>query len=674
MGQIQSQKINYGVFIGEAKPGETQILRHPEVGTKPLPEIYEKGIDTLWKVFENSVKLYSNRTMLGMRKRLDKDKYGEYEFKTYKEVHQEVIDFATGVSLLGLCPEVNSKMNEKHKFMGIYSRNREEWMITDIASHMNSISLVTFYDSLGDSTIEFILSETNLTTIVMETPNLFKINNLKEKKKHSNLQNIVLLDQDLPEEIEKSKKLGLNVYNFDEIIQKGKGQKVEFTNCKPETLATLSYTSGTTGTPKGTMLTHKQLAAQLFTLDNAGVNLNKTDMYLSYLPLAHVFERVINLFCMYIGATVGFYSGSNLRVVEDAQKLKPTVFISVPRVMLRVYDKIIDNVKKSGELSKLIFEKALKTKLENLHTSGIVTHAFWDRLIFNKIRQSLGGRCRLLVVASAPIAVDIVDVLKVCFCCPVILGYGQTEVCGAAMISNANDKESNTIGGPIKCLELKLRDVPELNYTCKDVNPETGVLEPRGEILMRGSIVFNGYLNDKENTEKSFDKDGWLLTGDVGIIMTGQNNAIKLIDRVKSIFKLSQGEYIAPEKIENALSKSHYIHQIYVTGFSEKNFVVAIIVPERQEIINFLETKGIKCDKDSVKNHYQNKDLLQEIVTQLDTIGRSNGLKGFELVKKVKLVEEAFSIDNNLITPTLKLKRTELKNKYLEDIKKLYEN
>ena len=672
MGQTQPVKIQYGEFIGEAKENETKVLRHPEFVNKPLPETYEERMDTLWKVFENSVKKYPNNRMLGTRKKINKNEYGEYEYKTYKEIHTEVIEFATGVSLLGLCPEVETRASGKFKFMGIYSRNREEWMVTDIASHMNSISLVTFYDSLGDSTIEFILSETNLTTIAMETTNLFKINALKEKGKSYSLKNLVLLDNDLPEEIEKSKKLGLNIFSFDDVIKKGRGQKVEFTNCKPETLATLSYTSGTTGTPKGTMLTHKQLAAQLITLDSAGMKLDASEYYLSYLPLAHVFERVINLFCMYIGATVGFYSGSNQRVVEDAKILKPTVFISVPRVMLRVYEKIIDNVKKSGEISKIIFEKALKDKLENLHKTGEYTHPLWDRLVFNKIKSSLGGNCKLIVIASAPINPDIVEVLKVCFCCPVILGYGQTEVCGAAFISNCQDNMSNHVGGPIKSLEIKLRDVPELNYTSKDVNPETGLPEPRGEILMRGPIVFKGYLNDKENTEKSFTKDGWLLTGDVGIILPQQGNTVKIIDRVKSIFKLSQGEYIAPEKIENVLSKSPYIHQVYVTGLSEKSFVVCVIVPEREAIIEFLKTQNITCNKDTVKNYYKNEILLKEIITSLDTLGRSNGLKGFEVVKRVLLVDEPFTIENNLITPTLKLKRTELKKKFSNDILALY--
>ena len=205
-------------------------------------------------------------------------------------------------------------------------------------------------------------------------------------------------------------------------------------------------------------------------------------------------------------------------------------------------------------------------------------------------------------------------------------------------------------------------------------NASTGELEPTGEILMRGPIVFKGYLNDEKNTSESFDKEGWLLTGDVGVILTGNGNAIRLIDRVKSIFKLSQGEYIAPEKIENILSKSTYIHQIYVTGLSQKSFVVGFIVPNKKSIIALLKKQGKICDEETIIEKYNTKEVITEILNDLDTIGRMNGLKGFELVKKIKLIDEPFSIENNLITPTLKLKRTELKKKFYTDILKLYLN
>lgn len=221
-------------------------------------------------------------------------------------------------------------------------------------------------------------------------------------------------------------------------------------------------------------------------------------------------------------------------------------------------------------------------------------------------------------------------------------------------------------------MEIKLRDVPELNYSVNNINSETGIPEPTGEILMRGPIVFKGFLNDEKNTKESFDKDGWLLTGDVGVILTGNGNAIRLIDRVKSIFKLSQGEYIAPEKIENILSKSIYVHQIYVTGLSQKSFVLGFIVPNKKSIAELLQKKGIPFDVKRITEMYNEKEILTKIISDLDHVGRMNGLKGFELVKKIKLIEEPFSIENNLITLTLKLKRTELKKKFYNDIIYLY--
>ena len=672
MGQEYFKPIKYNVLIGEKKPGETQIIRSVLVGDKQLPGTIDEGIDTLWKVFERSVRLFPNNNCIGTREKLSKDTYGKYTFKTYSEINEEVINYATGIVLYGLCPEVETKSKQKFKFYGIYSRNREEWMVSDIASHMNSISLVTFYDTLGDSTIEFILSETNLTTIGMESDGLKKINKLKEQNKVSNLQNLILFDNDNPQEIEKSKTLGFNVYTFNQVVEKGKGNHVEFTHCKPETLATLSYTSGTTGVPKGTMLTHSQIAAQVTGTQNIGIPITDKEVYLSFLPLAHVFERVINLFCMYFGALICFYSGSPRRLLEDSLMCKPTVFVCVPRIAIRIYDTIMDNIKKKQKIAKELFHKALKEKITNLRLYGKYKHPIYDKLIFNKTKAILGGRCKLFVIGGAPISREVCEFIRVTLCTTLLLGYGQTETCGAAMISNCLDNIPDNPGGVIPAIEMKLVDCPELNYTSEDINPETHELEPRGEICVRGPAVFKAYLNDEENTVKSFDSEGWLHSGDVGVILMNRGNAVKIIDRVKSIFKLSQGEYIAPEKIENELIHSKYVKQIWVTGISTENYIVGVVVPEEEECIEFLNQKNMQVTKDNFQEYIDNKDLIKEIIKDLDTTGRQNGLKGFELVKNIILFVEGFNIENNLCTPTLKLKRPVLQKKFEEDVKNMY--
>ncbi|MCQ2820170.1 MAG: AMP-binding protein [archaeon] len=679
MGQINPKKFEYGVFLGNKIDGQTQVLRHPKTGVNKLWDEPIPGVDTMYKVFLNSVKLYPNKKMFGMRECINKakDLYGEYYYKTYKEVQQEVIKFAKGVSLLNLCPEIKTKENGILKFLGIYSRNREEWLISDIASHMNSVVIVPIYDTLGDNTISFILSETQLTTIAMESINIKKLNKIRENNLHHKLQNIILFDDDNLEEIKKAKEIGYSVYTFKEILEKGEtlpDDKFKYEECKRDSIAILSYTSGTTGKPKGAILTHIQIVAQIQTLSVLNIPLNSDDMYMSYLPLAHVFEREINLICIYIGATIAFYSGSPKRLMEDAGKCKPTIFIAVPRVLDKIYDGVVSKVKKSSYIVRSIFEKAYKDKLYNLRNYGIYTHPIWDRLVFKTIRKSMGDCLRGFVIGGAPLTVEITEAMKIFFSVGLVAGYGSTESGGGALISHGDDNLCCTVGGLLTSWELKLVDVPELGYTSKSVN-ENGIWEPKGEVYLRSVSPFKGYLNDKENTKLSVTEDGWIKTGDVGAILTWHGNALKIIDRVKSIFKLSQGEYIAPEKIEGILGKSSYCNNIFVTGLSTECYIIAIIVPHLGNIIKFLKAKKILPENDEgkeIKKYFENPELKKEIISDLERIGRANDLKGFELVKNIFIAPEEFSIENGLLTPTLKLKRKEISKKYDSIIKGLY--
>lgn len=682
MGQDTPRIIEYGRLFGPKKEGETQIVRHPIVGNGPLWSSIEPGLDTMIKVLQNSVKRYPNRHMFATREKISEDKYSEYKFKTYLEVDKLVIKFAKGVYLLNLCPEIQTKSNGLQKFLGIYSKNKEEWLISDMGSHLNSIAVVPIYDTLGDSTISFILNETQMTTIALETEGLLKIIKIAESKQNFQLKNLILFDRECGEDlINKAKKVGYNIFDFNEIIHKGDTiEEIPLKQCEPESLAVLSYTSGTTGQPKGTMLTHLQLISQIQTLPVLNVILDYNEVYMSYLPLAHVFERVINLMCIYIGATIAFYSGNTKRLMEDAQLIKPTVFIAVPRVIERMYEGIMNKINGSSKIVKLIFNRAYNDKLNYLRKTGIYTHAFWDNIIFQKTRELIGGRLRAFVIAGAPLTQRLTESMKIFFSAPVIIGYGQTEISGAGLISHGDDNLPCTVGGCLASAEYKLIDLPELGYTTKDINKENGQPEPRGEILLRGFSVFKSYFNNEELTKKALDDEGWLHTGDVGALLTWHGNVLKVIDRAKAIFKLSQGEYIAPEKIENELIKSKYVKTIFVTGNSTEKYIVAIIVPDKNEIKKFLISNNILIitDGDDSKNNeevlkfYDNENLLDEILKDLDKTGRSNGLKGFEIAKQVYLSRDEFTVDNGLITPTLKLRRVELRKKFKTQVEELY--
>jgi long-chain acyl-CoA synthetase len=275
-----------------------------------------------------------------------------------------------------------------------------------------------------------------------------------------------------------------------------------------------------------------------------------------------------------------------------------------------------------------------------------------------------------MLTGSAPISADVLNFLKICFACPIFEGYGSTENCACATLTAGNDTQSGHVGGPNAAVEIKLVDCPALNYLSTDKDEE-GNHAPRGEVCLRGPIIFKGYFNDPENTANALDSNGWLHSGDVGCIFS--NGCLKILDRVKNIFKLSHGEYVAPEKLENVLLLNKYVGQIMVHGDSLENYVVAIIIPKKDAVLTWFKSQGNnEVTLENIAQFYNDEGLKKEILADMEKFGRSKDFKGFEVIKKVFLTDQTFTLDNGLLTPTMKVKRHEVKNKYIEEIKKMY--
>jgi long-chain acyl-CoA synthetase len=284
------------------------------------------------------------------------------------------------------------------------------------------------------------------------------------------------------------------------------------------------------------------------------------------------------------GGCIAFYSGDVLKLKDDIAQVRPTIFASVPRLYNKFYDGIKGNMEKLTGMKRYMADSAVSAKLDNLNKDAAYTHTLWDRLVFKKTKELFGGRVRWMCTGSAPISSEVINFLKVAACCPIFEGYGQTESTGFSYVTSGRDPVSGHVGGPTQCIEVKLVDVPDMKYLSTDKGG------PRGEVCFRGPGVFLGYYKDVEKTKEAVDSDGWLHSGDIGQFLP--NGALRIIDRKKNIFKLAQGEYVAPEKVENIYLRAKGVAEAFLHGDSLQSYCVAVIVPKKENVMEWaLEAK-----------------------------------------------------------------------------------
>ena len=670
--------IQYGEFCGEKKEGETQVVRHPTTAKGELRQTMHLGLKTMWETFEHNLKVgRAKKHFVGYRKKINKNELEKkYTWITYEEANKNILNFSRGLNVLNLCPKIDIENEDSFRLLGIYSKNRPEWLLSYFAAARDSITIVTVYDTLGDVALEYIFNQTKLTTLVIEAKVLKKIINLAKDGKSGQIKNLIVLDKNEDEpSCEELKKLDFNIYTWEEVAKEGeeKGKDIKLHLPGPDSIMTINYTSGTTGNPKGAKVSHNSVILNTDVIEMLGLFLKEeSDIYLSFLPLAHIMETLIMAVLVSRGIPIGFYNGDAKKLMEDAQILHPTAMCGVPRIFQRVYEGINDQLKKYPAILRKIFYKAMELKMKDLKEKGILTNILWDNIAFKKVREFLGGRMRFMLIGSAPMDGYVLNFLRCALSCEIVEGYGQTEDAAGILLTKTYDPVTGHLGGPGYSTELKLVDVPDLDYKSTDVDPETGKWRPRGELCVRGPILFKGYLNLPDKTKEALDEDGWLHSGDVATIIPEHGNAFRIIDRVKNMFKLQQGEYIAPEKIENKLSDCKYIEQLFIYGDSLQSYLVGVLYPKQKDVIEFLQKKGINATKENYKDYFEDPDLIKDILTEIERFSRSNDIKGFEIVKKVYLTKEPFSVENELLTTTLKIRRHIAKKHFMKEIQKMY--
>ncbi|KAI3693448.1 hypothetical protein L6452_33283 [Arctium lappa] len=622
-------------------------------GFRPLPNT----LHTCWDVFRLSVEKYPNNPMLGEREIID-GKVGKYVWLTYKEVYDTVLKVGDSICTRGI---------QKGARCGIYGVNCIKWVVSMQACNAHGLHCVPLYDSLGAGAVKYIICHAEISIVFAEETKISEVlKTFPDTGKY--LKTLVSFGTVTNQQKLDAEKCGLEIYPWEEFLHLGTKDKFELPSKMRSDICTIMYTSGTTGEPKGVMITNESILSILSGVNHHLESMNEefrvSDVYFSYLPLAHIFDRVVEELFISTGASIGFWRGDIKLLIDDLKELKPTVFCSVPRVLDRIYSGLVEKISSGGFLKHTLFNIAYNYKLRNMSRGYNHEEAAprFDKIIFSKVKEGLGGNIRLILSGAAPLSASVETFLRVVTCAHVLQGYGLTETCAGSFVAQPNELSmSGTVGPPLPNVDVCLVSVPEMGY---DALAST----PRGEILLRGNSLFSGYYK-REDLTKEVLVDGWFHTGDIGEWQP--DGSMKIIDRKKNIFKLSQGEYVAVENLENIFSLVPTIDSIWIYGNSFESFLVAVVNPNQESLKNWAAENGVPGDFCTI---CENPKTNAYILGELTSIAKEKKLKGFEFIKAVHVDPLPFDMDRDLLTPTFKKKRSQFLKYYQNVVDGMYKS
>ncbi|XP_051009970.1 fatty acid CoA ligase Acsl3 [Acomys russatus] len=675
-------------FLSESRQEKPNQIKAKPVNSKPdsayrsinsldgLASVLYPGCDTLDKVFMYAKNKFKDKRLLGTREILNEEDeiqpngkifkkviLGHYNWLSYDDVFIRALDFGNGLQMLGQKPKTN---------IAIFCETRAEWMIAAQACFMYNFQLVTLYATLGGPAIVHGLNETEVTNIITSKEllqtKLKDIVSLVPRLRH-----IITVDGKPPTWSEFPK--GVIVHTMAAVQALGVKANVENkvdSKPLPSDIAVIMYTSGSTGIPKGVMISHSNIIASITGMARRIPRLGEEDVYIGYLPLAHVLELSAELVCLSNGCRIGYSSPQTLADQSskikkgskgDTSVLKPTLMAAVPEIMDRIYKNVMNKVNEMSTFQRNLFILAYNYKMEQI-SKGRST-PLCDRFVFRKVRRLLGGNIRLLLCGGAPLSATTQRFMNICFCCPVGQGYGLTESTGAGTITEVWDYNTGRVGAPLVCCEIKLKNWEEGGYF------NTDKPHPRGEILIGGQNVTMGYYKNEAKTMTDFfeDENGqrWLCTGDIGEF--DPDGCLKIIDRKKDLVKLQAGEYVSLGKVEAALKNLPLIDNICAYANSYHSYVIGFVVPNQKELTELARTKGFQGSWEELCN---SSEMENEVLKVLSEAAISASLEKFEIPVKIRLSPDPWTPETGLVTDAFKLKRKELKTHYQADIERMY--
>ncbi|MDH5202318.1 MAG: AMP-dependent synthetase/ligase, partial [Nitrospirota bacterium] len=594
------------------------------------PADFNNMAETIYQCFLKTVTKYPDKTALMYKKQ------GEYINIVYEELRTQVEAVTAGMQKLGI---------GKGDTVGIFSYNRPEWIIADLAILKIGGIVVPIYHGLPPSLVKYIINDSKIKLLFIEnSKQLHFINKIRGET--SNLTNVVLFDHSGNER---------DFVTFDLLkkIKYGETNK-DISPILSKDTATIAYTSGTTGEPKGVILTHGNIISNALSAINR-FNVSYKDVIFSYLPLSHMLERTCGHYAViFAGGSIG-YAGDLSTISEDIVKVRPTLLLAVPRVIEKAYNTALAKVEKSSPFKKALIFSAVKNLNEyaNLKYKKMqiphwlkIKRIIYNAFISSKFKKIAGGKLRLIVSGSAPLNRQIRKIIYI-LGFNIIEGYGLTETSPVVCSNTAEENRLGTVGKPFDGVKVKIGE--------------------DNEILVKGPNVMRGYLNKPEETERVIDNNGWLHTGDQGRF--DEHGYLIITGRIKEIIVTSYGKKIYPATIEAKIVQSRYIEQVMLYG-NERKCIVALVVPDRKYIKDYALNMDIKFNSYS---ELLGIETIKECIRQeIEKV--TDDLAPYEKLKTFALLSKSFTVENGMLTSTQKLRRDEIVKKYAKLLDSLYEN